>query len=299
MSWREIGRLFWRPDRFETPRPLCAGSGLVNRGGSLWIVADDLHHIVHLQSDGVLVGAGERLFPGELPEDDKARKRVKPDTECLIALPPKGAGARLLAFPSGSKRRRTRAALIELDAQGAFLRKDEIDFSRLLHFLDERIPDLNIEGGVTQGDEVLLLQRGNGKAGFNALVSFPLETLEASLDGRFDADRFKPAIHEFPLPAIDGARLTFTDATLLDGVLYFAAAAERGDSTWEDGAVAGSAIGRIDTAASIVTQIDRIKVEGLACAHSNVKSATFFAVTDADDASVPSMLLEAQIALSD
>lgn len=295
MTWREIGRLFWRPDAFAEPRPLCAGSGLVNLDGALWIVADDLHHVVRVDRDGALVGSGQRIFPGELPEEYKARKRAKPDTECLIALPSKGGGERLLAFPSGSKRHRVRAATIDLNAEGAVSGITESDLSALLHFLDDRLPDLNIEGGVTRGDDIVLLQRGNGKAGFNALISFPLETLESSLVGGFDANTFRPSIREFPLPSIDGARLTFTDATLLDGVLYFAAAAERSESTYEDGAVAGSAIGRIDAAASILTQIDRIKVEGLTRARSDAQSATLFAVTDADDATVPSLLLEAQI----
>lgn len=274
---------------------MIAGSGLVSAASSLWIVGDDLHHLIRIDPGGDLVGEGYRIFPGELPEDYKLRKRVKPDTECLICLPSNGGGVRLLAFPSGSKSHRVRASAIDLDGEGAFLRAKEIDFSGLLHFLDKQVPDLNVEGGVVHGDSVLLFQRGNGSAGFNAIIEFAADQFEACLRGALDKDRLNPRISEAQLPMLDGTRLTFTDAAVHDGEIYFSAAAEGGRSTFNDGEVAGSAIGRLDGAPEILAQIDAIKVEGLAFARSDAHSLTFFAVTDADEAQTASLLLEAQI----
>lgn len=295
--WREIGPLAWHDPETRLVRPLSAGSGLVAAAGAVWIAADDMHHVVRFPGDGGLAGEGYRIFPGDLPEDVKERKRVKPDTECLIALSAADAGAILLAIPSGSRRRRVRGSEIQVK-NGLFLLAREVDFSPLLHFLEHEIPDLNIEGGAVLGDRAILLQRGNGKAGFNAIVEFGREELDGCLRGEFDARRFRPRISEVRLPKKDGAPLTFTDAPVHGGALYFAAAAEGGKSTYEDGAIFGSAIGRLDGQPGILIEIEGRKVEGLAHARRDCDRLIFHAVTDADDPAIASSLLEIELPFS-
>lgn len=287
-AWREIGDLSWIDVETGALRPLSAGSGLVAAANALWVVADDMHHIVRLPV-GSLNGPGHRIFPGDLPDDPKERKRVKPDIECLMALPRRDAATRLVAFPSGSKRRRVRGVELQLDD---VVKTHEADFSPILHFLDERVPDLNIEGGAIHGETVTLLQRGNGKAGFNATIEFGVEQLEACLRGDHIARSFTPRINEMSLPEIDGVRLTFTDASVHEGVLYFVAAAESSASTYDDGKVFGSAFGRLDAAPEILLAIEGRKAEGLAHATSDDERISFFAVTDADDPNTASSLLE-------
>jgi len=262
--------------------------------GDLWIVADDMHHLVRLPAGGALVGEGYRIFPGDLPEDAKERKRLKPDTECLIALPARGGDATLLAIPSGSKRHRVRGAEIVLK-DGAFHAAREVDLLPLLQILDDEIRDLNIEGGAVVNETVFLLQRGNGKAGFNAVIEFDLDQFDACLRGG-DARKLKPRICEVRLPMISGVPLTFTDAAAHEGALYFAAAAEGGKSTYEDGKIFGSVIGRLDKAPNILVEMEGIKVEGLAHAGGDADRLSFFAVTDADDPALASSLLEIKVA---
>jgi hypothetical protein len=286
--------LYWRPAADDV-RPLAAGSGLHSGARNLWVVADDSHHLVRFSRDAESFGEGYRIFPGDLPDDEKARKRAKPDSECLIALPTARGGERLLAFPSGSKAHRVRAADVALSETEAFLHADLVDFSSLLHFLDRRIPDLNIEGGVALGDEVLLLQRGNGKAGVNAVVTFSLDQFLSCLRGDCREDRLSPTIAEVELPKIDGVSLTFTDAALCEGQVYFSAAAERSGSTYDDGEVLGSVIGRLGREPVLFSQIDRVKVEGLSVSSFEADSVGFFAVTDADDPRIPSSLMEVRI----
>ncbi|MCX7899429.1 MAG: hypothetical protein N2444_05010 [Methylocystis sp.] len=294
--WKERGKLYWTAED-GARRPLIAGSGLVGLRSTLWIVGDDLHHLVRLTREGGLTGEGHRIFAGDLPEDFKDRKRLKPDTECLIALP--GEPKRLLAFPSGSKKRRMRGSLVTLKPDETVVSTSAIDLSPFLLRLDEMIPDLNIEGGTFLGDRALLMQRGNGKARFNATIEISGETLEAALAGCFDARAFVPRITEIKLPKIDDVRLTFTDATTHEGRVYFSAAAERSDSTVDDGPVAGSAIGWLDgDEAVIVAEIDDIKIEGVTLARAYEKKQTFLAVTDADEAQTPSLMLEAEITRS-
>lgn len=293
-SWREVGQLAWRSPETRSVHPLSAGSGLVAAAGALWIAADDMNHVVRVPDDGACVGDGYRIFPGDLPENEKERKRVKPDTECLLALAGGGGDATLLAFPSGSKRHRVRGAEIQLQA-GDFLASRGVDLSSLLHVLDKEIPDLNIEGGSVLGDRVFLLQRGNGEAGFNAVIDFPVEHLVACLRGDGAAHAFKPHIREMRLPEMGGVRLTFTDAAVHDGAIYFAAAAEGGKSTYEDGAIMGSVIGRIGAVPEILVAIEGRKVEGLAHGRSEGDRLTFFAVTDADDPGLASSLLDIEV----
>lgn len=293
-TWREIGRLAWREAETGIVRPLSAGSGLVAAAGALWVAADDMHHVVRLPDDGARIGEGYRIFPGDLPKDAKERKRLKPDTECLVAFDANGLDATLLAIPSGSKSRRVRGAEIQV-TEGVFKSAREVDFAPVLQFLDDEIEDLNVEGAAVLGDRVILLQRGNGKAGFNALIEFDREAIHACLRGG-DARSLKPRISEMRLPKLGGVRLTFTDAAVHEGALYFAAAAEDSESTFDDGKIIGSAIGLIDMEPSILVEIQGQKVEGLAHAKSEANSLTFFAVTDADDPNHASSLLEIEVA---
>lgn len=295
LAWSRLGTLQWiEPPTLER-RPLAAGSGLVCTPGNLWVMADDLHHLVRFPRQGELVGQGFRVFAGELPSNVKARKRIKPDTESLIQLQSGPEGLLLLAFPSGSKPNRTRASEIRVDAADNFVGWREIGFSLLFNFLQQRIPDLNIEGGVIADGRVLLLQRGNGKAGFNAIVEFDLDVLMKLLHSQFERETFKPRIIETELPKMGGVSLTFTDACSDNGRVYFAAAAERGASTYDDGEVIGSAIGRIDSDPVILAEIDKVKVEGLAVAKSEARALTFLAVTDADDPHIASELMDVRV----
>jgi hypothetical protein len=96
---------------------------------------------------------------------------------------------------------------------------------------------------------------------------------------------------------LNGVRLTFTDATALpDGGLLFLAVAEATESTYEDGAVEGSAVGWLDSDGSIV-RIDplspSIKAEGIALYAPAGGTSRILLVTDDDDPSRPSSLYAA------
>jgi hypothetical protein len=295
MTWKRLGPLHWIDPETLERHALAAGSGLIATERSLWVVADDLHHLVRLGRQDQLLGEGFRILSGELPQELKARKRAKPDTECLIQLSSHPESLSMLAFPSGSKRYRVRASEIRVDTADKFVGSREIDVSALLGFLSEHIPDLNIGGAVVLGEKVLLFQRGNGKAGVNAVIDFGLDRLEALVHGQFMRATFSPQITEMQLPKITGVSLTFTDACVYEGQVYFSAAAERGSSTYDDGEIIASAIGRMGPRPDLLTQIEAAKVEGLAVARSDESTTTFFAVTDADDPLSPSQLMEVKV----
>ncbi|UPT75048.1 MAG: hypothetical protein M0D55_04865 [Elusimicrobiota bacterium] len=237
MKWELLKRLRWRSGK--SLLPLCAGSGLARVPGGFWVIADDMNHVVHVP-DGAGPGRGRRLFPGVLPSDAASRKRVKKDLESLIDL---GAG-KLVAFPSGSKDRRCRGSLITLSSSGAFKKAVEINFRSLMTILGDVVPDLNIEGGFVRGKRLILLQRGNGRAGFSGVVKMRLSAfLRGMKKGSWKESGLGLKIKRVRLGSWGKVPLTFTDGFFLDGRAYFSAAAEAGKDTYLDGKVSGSVIG--------------------------------------------------------
>ena len=61
-----------------------AASGLVLRGGSFHIVADDENAMFVFKADDALRRVA--LLPGELPAEHASRKARKPDLEILVDL---------------------------------------------------------------------------------------------------------------------------------------------------------------------------------------------------------------------
>jgi hypothetical protein len=259
--------------RFKQPG-LSAASGLVIRGGYFYCVGDDdlgLFKLpIHLQSSELRVP----LLAGGLPDEPKARKTAKPDWESLVHLPESDA---ILCLPSGSTPHRHRGVLVDCQDQSI-----ELSFERTYQALRNAVPDLNIEGAVVIGRKIRVFQRGNGGAGFNALIDLPLDS--------FLSDEVVP----FELKSVELGSMTdsfqwgFTDACRVGDFIWFLAVSEETRSTYEDGAFSGARLGCMDLAGTIldVRTLDiPFKPEGLA----NVGEA-FYLVTDADDRSVPSRI---------
>ncbi len=199
--------------------------------------------------------AASRIASGlaALPRDPGERKRAKPDLEALVRLP----AGELLALGSGATERRHRGVLWR-DGSAR-----EIDLSALHATLARDIAHLNLEGAVVRGDELVLVQRGNGPDAASALVSLDLGRALAGLaDGAVTGDGLRAVVE------VDvGAALALTDAVVLpDGRLLATAAAEAGESTYEDGPVSAAAVVTLDRRDRVerVSPLDRPwKVEGI------------------------------------
>lgn len=190
---------------------LSAASALVCQGQDLWVLADDALVLQRYNLSGDWQ-AELTLLPGELPEDAKQRKRLKPDFEALLSLP----GDCLLALGSGSTERRCRGCLVEADTVRV------IDLSPLYQALAGHFQDLNIEGGVIYRGQLLLAQRGNGRGRENALVLLELaQVLRDLQDGQLSAAALQ-RIAPLQLPELDGVPLSLTDLSVApSGALFF------------------------------------------------------------------------------
>jgi uncharacterized protein DUF6929 len=268
---------------------VAAASGLVAVDGRLYIVADD-ELTLHVYDEAGRPLERLALFAGALPADPAERKRRKPDLEALTLLAP----GTLLALPSGSTPSRRRAAAVRAGVVSP------VDVAPLYLALQAVLPELNLEGAAVSGDRLVLLQRGNGAAGINAVVALDLAGVrEAVAAGRPLDGGLVRAVLPVALGALDGVALGFTDATPLpDGRILFAAAAEAGGSTYADGPCAGSIVGVLDGdqigATWRLPTCD--KIEGIhAGADGDGERLTLWLVADADDPSARAPLYRAEL----
>jgi len=262
---------------------LSAASGLVCAHGRAYVIADDEHHLAvfgDLRSPGTL----HRIRGGDLPGKTKARKRRKPDLETLLWLPAFGEAGTLVALGSGSRENRCTGVAIPLDGRGRPLAQVQaFDLAPLYGPLSQQLGGLNIEGAVTIGDDIVLLNRGGRDGLANAAVRFSLATMHTLMRGSRDVDA-RTSIQHFDLGHLDGVALGFTDgAARADGSWLFSAAAERSDDSVADGPCAGSVVGQVSARGQLmaVQRLDsRDKVEGIAV---QPDGPAICLVTDADD----------------
>lgn len=292
----------------DLPAHVRAGSAMAIARTRIAVVQDDTNAVALIdRASGAVTAlplprgeAGARQF-GE----DRKNKKFKLDLEACVMLPSHGA---LLAFGSGSTERRERVLIVrELDREPTVELVHARELYRALRS-ERRFAgsELNIEGVARVGDALRFVQRGNGapKDGLlpiDATADVPIDALLASLRGEpvtLSLERVRP----YALGAIDGVRLTFTDAWS-DGrePLWFLAAAEASPDTYSDGEVKGSAIGWIDADGSghwCAIRDERgalfcDKAEGLALDPSDPSRA--WLVIDKDDPDAPCELCELRL----
>lgn len=321
---REPLRYTTPPDASEdVPAHVRAASAMVRHRGETWIVQDDTNAIVRIDAAGdvhaILLPRGpdgRRCF-----DDHRGNKHLKLDLEAAVVLDVEGA-ARLVGFGSGSKPARERAVVVDIaSADGRAAASDGtgaaagasapavrlVDLAPLYATLRAHAglltSELNLEGALVVGDQVVFAQRGNGKAlstearATCALVAIRAETIRALLAGAAPSIAIED-VRQVDLGTLGGARLTLTDLAAFEGRTWFSASAEDSPDAVRDGEVSGSAIGVLDgdrAGYAIVEDADgvcRDKLEGLAL----VAPDRCLAVVDADDPDRPAELLTIALA---
>jgi hypothetical protein len=295
----------------DRPAHIRAGSGLAAVPGGIALIQDDASFIVVLTPEAeraraIALPAGEgglRQF-----DDLRGNKKYKLDLEACVAVEREGKTL-LLAFGSGSKRRREQVALVRGWESGDF----EVDLVHVPQLYDTLRrehafagSELNVEGAIFLGDRLSLFGRGNGEVcgnvrPINATCDLDWPALRAHLESPGSSPPPAPAnITSYELGGAGEIPYTFTDATVWrDAVLYCAAAEASPDAT-RDGPVTGSALGVIDdTGARWTPIVDaagdtlRGKVEGVTAVRG--VEDRVYAVVDADDPAAASVLLTIEL----
>jgi hypothetical protein len=283
---------------------LSAASGLVRIERTLYVVADDELQLGFFNVDDDTPVRLLRLGARALELDPVLRKREKPDFEALVHIPRTGRFAHggLLALGSGSTTQRLLGSWIELNAHGAPTGHVlPLKLQHLYKAVAREVGEVNIEGAVVCGEQLMLVQRGNKGVGINALIGFDLRVVQAAMEDIELPQNLEPMfVDRFDLGTSHGVPLGFSDAAALpNGATIFSAIAEDTSDAYADGACAGAAIGIIDSnrALQLIRPVQGdAKIEGIT---ADLRGTTIdlLMVTDADDVDVAASLYSAQLKL--
>ena len=294
----------------DRPAHVRAGSSLAWVGRRLVVVQDDALFVALVDPASAEVGVmALPAGPGAVRCFDQGRgnKAAKPDFEACAVL-----GDRLLLLGSGSTPARERVAVIEGIDGGAAPVTRLIEAHGLYASLRAEArfagSELNIEGALVAGGQLRLFQRGNGAARGELLPVDASCELDLNLLLRY-LERGDPApapaaqrVIQYDLGAVDGVRLTFTDAAALGADVLYLAAAEDSPDAVLDGPVAGVALGLISasTGQARWTRLRHAdgqpfagKAEGLALDPRIPGSAHI--VLDQDDPDLPAELCRVEL----
>lgn len=292
----------------DRPAHVRSASGLVWAGARVAIIQDDANFVALADpatglARAITLPAGEgglRQF-----DDVRGNKRHKLDLESCIRVDDAARGEMLIAFGSGSTAARERIAVV----RGLACDEPEVrvvDASPLYAMLRAAPAfagsELNVEGAAVIGGVLRLFNRGNGAAvdGSSPVDASCDIDLAAFLAFVADVSTPPPGVRNvarYELGAIDGLRLTFTDAAARGESILYAAAAEASPDATRDGPVAGCAIGILrngEARFAIVRREDGDryagKIEGILPRSDH--PARLWAVVDRDDPAAPSELLD-------
>jgi hypothetical protein len=275
-----------------------AASAIVPFAGG-WLVAQDDTNFAAAWGPGGIDPI--RLFPdvvGDTYSSKLGNKQHKPDLECGVTIPVRGAEAAVL-FGSGSTRARRRAAVVTPPHGVRIARLDSL-YAAAMEVMGVGEDELNLEGACALGGTVRFYQRGNaGPRARNVTFEVATERLVEALDGGTLTPADLSNVRDHALGTLGGAPLGFSAAAALpDGLSFFAASAEASPNTYDDGPCEGSVIGCMDPEGTIV-EVQPLpagapqgqKIEGLAVESWHEHGGRLLAVTDNDDPTAPARWL--------
>lgn len=249
-----------------------AASGLVYSDNYLKVISDDSNVLYTYSMDGNNLDKLSLHPSGELLE-----KRAKPEKSDFEAIT--SYQDTYYIFGSGSDKNRN--SLIQVAGKEGTVSEESLlplyqELRREAAIGEE---DFNIEGAIIHKGDLLLFNRGNGPNQKNG-VFFIADFLN-------DSSSYNTSFQQIDLPRIHGVPFGFTD-TILDGdKIYFLAAAEAGESTYQDGQVLGSLIGQIDLKTmqleSSMQITNRYKFEGITAFEKSEENISFLLCEDPDD----------------
>lgn len=246
-----------------------SASGIINKNNSLFVISDNSSFLYEYKLDRKELSK-IKLFENS---QENIPKKDKFDFEAITL---KGNKIHLLG--SGSTSKREKRIIYNLETKEVA----EKDLSKLYKNLKETTSiaddELNIEGALFCNENWHLFQRGNGANSRNGI--FKTKSLETESQIEFI---------KVPLPKIKHVETSFTDAILVDDKIFFLATAEDTTSTYDDGEILGSLIGRMNSETFEIEFTQKIsdtqKFEGLTL-YKKTKTEIQFLVCEDNDSDV-------------
>jgi hypothetical protein len=254
-----------------------AASGLVLIDDSLYIISDNSSFLYQFE---ILNKKLNKIKLFEKSQENLSKKE-KLDFEAITKK-----GRKLHIFGSGSTDNREVKFSYNIIHQKIKSKKTSKLFEKFKQNPQFDSDDLNIEGVFYHDSNQYFFQRGNGQKNTN---------------GVFVVDQEKQInFTRIRLPTIKNIIATFTDVILIDDKIYFLAAVENTESTYNDGEIYGSFIGRmsLDFKLEFVTQIsDTQKFEGLTLYRFEKTEISFLLCEDNDKEDLQTNIFILKIAI--
>ncbi len=246
-----------------------SASGLIYKDNSLLIIGDNSGFLYEYQMDSKDLKRHPLL---ENPTENTLKKD-KADFEAITHF-----GDSLYVFGSGSTDKRNKMIQVNSTDKKIIATNDLTDLYAVMQNFGEIKPeDFNLEGAIYNGESWFLLNRGNGSSNKNVLFT---------IEGKNLTNDFTILSNAYKLPKIKGVRSSFTDTVLVDNSIYFLATAEDTESTYDDGEVLGSLIGRINLKTMKIDFTQKIsnthKFEGLTLYTDSKEKIEFLLCEDKD-----------------
>jgi hypothetical protein len=248
---------------------LGSASGLIYHNNTIFAIGDNSTYLYEYKIDSLKLN---RIALAENSEENIAKK-FKPDFEAITKHQDS-----LYIFGSGSTENRNVMVQVDAKTKKVIASNDLTNLYLAMQSFGEIKPeDFNLEGAIFNGESWFLFNRGNGKNNKNIVFTVDAKNL---------TNEFRILSNKFKLPKIDGIRTSFTDAILVDDKIYFLATAENTDSTYNDGEILGSIIGRIDVATMKIDFTEKItdtqKFEGITLFKKSENEIEFLLCEDND-----------------
>ena len=248
---------------------LGSASGLIYQDNSILAIGDNSSFLYEYTIDSQKL---EKHALIENPQENTPKK-VKLDFEAITKFE-----NNIYIFGSGSTENRNKMVQFDTTTKKVTATTDLSDLYLVMQSFGKINPDdFNIEGAIYNGQSWYLFNRGNGKTNKNVVFT---------VDGENLTNDFRVLANEYKLPKIKRIRTSFTDAILVEDKIYFLATAENTESTYDDGEVLGSIIGRIDTTTMKIEFTKKItdthKFEGITFLKKSGKEIEFIIYKDND-----------------
>ena len=251
-----------------------SASGLVYKDNSLFIVSDNASVLYEYNIESKNLNRHPLLENNPETLTENIPKKQKPDFEAITSF-----GEDCYIFGSGSTENRKKMIHFDASQNQKIAETDVSALYDVMQSFGEITPeDFNIEGAVYTGEEWFLFNRGNGKSSKNGIFT---------IGGKNLSEEFSVLYNSYKLPKIKKVQSSFTDAVRLDNKIYFLATVEDTKSTYDDGAVLGTFIGRLDIKKMKIDFTQKIsdshKFEGLTVYKDSAKEIEFLLCEDKDN----------------
>ncbi|HRP88516.1 MAG TPA: hypothetical protein PKX92_00620 [Edaphocola sp.] len=259
------------PTLFANIPEIQAASGLYFHCGNLYIISDNtlVLYIFNIKTKTLETIS---LNP-EQSQIIALPKKVKPDFESITFSEEK-----LFLFSSGSTKKRTQLKVIDIASKEISNHSLEKLYSKMRTTTAILNEDFNIEGVILEKDTAYFFNRNNGPNQNSGIIK---------VDNWKNHDTASIAYFPISLPIINGVPFGFTDACWVDGSIFFSASAEASNSTYDDGEVLGSGIGKISFPELKLLDFkiisNNLKIEGLSLLQKHNNKLEFLFCTDADN----------------